>query len=250
VRNNNVVISYFTNDWWVTIMALTAKRVARLISKARKAKRAARVLDGCGLYLQVTKSGIPSWVFRYARGERERYLGLGPLHTVDLRAARERAKALRLQLLDGVDPLEKKRAEKAAAIAAAAKLKTFRECAEGYFESHEVKWNNRKHRDQFISTMRTFVLPRIGALPVDQINVPLLLDVLQQRVDAAKGFPEGKLWSARPVTAMRVRSRIEAVLDWATVRAPPSLSKPWRTRSAARSSAPIAAPSCWSNVAC
>ena len=66
--------------------------------------------------------------------------------------------------------------------------------------------------------MRAFVLPRIGALPVDRIDVPLLLDVLQQPVPEAKGFPEGKLWSARPVTAMRVRSRIELVLDWAQVR--------------------------------
>jgi integrase len=199
-------------------MALTSKRIARIISRARKAKKPMRVLDANNLYLQITRAGVASWVFRYTRNEREHYLGLGPWHAIDLKQAQARARALRTSLVDGIDPLEKKRAAKAAALAAAAKLKTFGECAEGYFESHEVKWNNAKHRSQFVSTMKTFVLPRIGALPVDQISVPLLLDVLQQPVDATRGNPEGKLWSARPVTAMRVRSRIEAVLDWATVR--------------------------------
>lgn len=44
--------------------------------------------DGGGLYLQVTKSLIKSWIFRHAKDGVEHSLGLGPLHTVGLEEAR------------------------------------------------------------------------------------------------------------------------------------------------------------------
>jgi hypothetical protein len=62
--------------------------------------------DGHGLYLQVTDASVRSWVFRYERGGREKMMGLGPLHTIDLTTARERARKARQQLLDGIDPLD------------------------------------------------------------------------------------------------------------------------------------------------
>ena len=42
--------------------------------------------------------------------------------------------------------------------------------------------------------------------------------MLEQPVKAARGYPAGALWSARPETANRLRGRIEAVLDWAKAR--------------------------------
>jgi hypothetical protein len=47
--------------------------------------------DGNGLYLQTTAAGVKSWLFRYTRQGRARYMGLGPLHTVGLADARTRA---------------------------------------------------------------------------------------------------------------------------------------------------------------
>jgi len=55
--------------------------------------------DGRGLYLQCTTgadgSVCRSWVFRYRAGDRERYMGLGPLADVSLAEAREKAAAAR-----------------------------------------------------------------------------------------------------------------------------------------------------------
>jgi integrase len=209
---------------------LTQKRVARIIARARKAKRPMRALDSHGLYLQVSRSGVPSWVLRYSLREHERYMGLGPLHVVDLKLARTRARAIRLMLLDGVDPLERKRAERAAALAAAAKAKTFADCARGFFESHESKWSNAKYCAQFVSSMRSYVLPLLGPLPVDSIDVRLVLSVLEQPIAAAGRYSAGTLWSARLVTAMRVRARLEQVLSWATVRGFRSGDNPARWR--------------------
>src|SRR3954449_3946474 len=80
-------------------MGLSAKGVANL-------KKPGRYGDGHGLYLQITPSGVRSWLLRYERNGRERWMGLGPLHTVSLTEARERARKARAQLLDGIDPLE------------------------------------------------------------------------------------------------------------------------------------------------
>jgi integrase len=181
-------------------MRLTAKRVA----KARKFP--GRYPDGAGLYLQVTSPQAASWILRFQRADRERWYGLGPLHTVGLAEARERAKAARLQLLDGVDPVDARKAALAAQALAQAKSVTFQECALHHFEKHESKWRSAKHRHQYISSLRTYVFPVIGKLSVAAIDTGLVLKCLEP------------IWQTIPETASRVRQRIEAVLDWATVR--------------------------------
>ena len=67
-------------------MQLTAKRVATLV------KRPGRYHDGHGLILVVVNPNNASWQLRYQRNGRERWFGLGPLHTVTLKDARERAR--------------------------------------------------------------------------------------------------------------------------------------------------------------
>src|SRR6516225_8433509 len=85
--------------------------------------------DGGGLYLQVSRDGVRSWIFRFKTAAgRERYFGLGPLHTVSLKQARQRAVVCRQQRLDGIDPIEHRKAARNAAAVAAAKSMTFRQC--------------------------------------------------------------------------------------------------------------------------
>jgi integrase len=193
-------------------MKLAAKRVASL------ARQPGRYHDGFGLYLVVVNAHNASWQLRYYRAGRERWLGLGPLHTVGLAAARERARAARLQLLDGIDPVQARHTQRAQAKAAAAKAVTFESAAEKYFKQHSPKWTNSKHAGQFLSSLRRYAFAHIGDLPVETITTPLILRVLEQPVTAERGNPAGTLWSARAETASRVRLRIESVLDWAAVR--------------------------------
>jgi integrase len=181
-------------------MRLTAKRIL----KARK--RIGRYADGAGLYLQVASPSAASWILRFERDGRERWLGLGPLHTVGLSEARTRAKAARLQLLDGVDPVDARKAAKAAKALEAAKAVTFQECAESHFDQHETKWRNSQHRQQYIASLRNYVFPAIGRLPVSSIDTGLVLKCLEP------------IWTTIPETASRIRQRIEAVLDYATTR--------------------------------
>jgi integrase len=133
-------------------------------------------------------------------------MGLGPLHTIDLKQARQRARKARQQLLDGTDPLDAKKAECIAQTLAAARTLTFEEASQQYFSAHEKQWRNAKHRAQYLSTLTAYAFPKIGKLPVANIDVASVLTVLEP------------IWQTKTETASRVRGRIESVLDWACVR--------------------------------
>ena len=168
-----------------------------------------RYLDGGGLYLQVTTgadgTARRSWLFRWTARGRERWAGLGSLNTVTLAEARERARQCRQQVLDGVDPIADRDRRRAEQEASAKRVITFDEAARGYIAAKRTEWGSEKHAQQWPATLARYASPVIGRLPVDAIDTPLVLKVLQP------------LWGRIPETASRLRGRLEAVLDWATV---------------------------------
>jgi hypothetical protein len=188
----------------------------RQVEKLRKTP--GRHGDGHGLYLQVGKGGKASrpasWILRYQRNGRVHDLGLGPLHTVGLEQARKLAKAARLQLLDGANRVEQRRQLKQQRMIEAAKAMTFADAVEQFFTGRSHTWSF-KHRQQFTNSLQQYAVPVIGSLRASSIDVPLVLKVLEQQVDNDRHYPAGPFWQARPSTAMRLRGRIEQVLDWA-----------------------------------
>jgi integrase len=174
--------------------------------------------DGGGLYLAVSKAGVKSWIFRYKAAGGERAHGLGPLHTVSLKQARDKALVCRQQRLDGVDPIEAKRAARLAASVASAKTMTFRQCSEAYIAAHRNDWTNPRHARQWAATLETYAFPVIGDLPVDSVDLSLLIKILDP------------IWRDKTTTAARLRGRIEKVLDWAAVRGFRSAENPARWR--------------------
>ena len=181
-----------------TLNRLSALKVAR-------AKQPGMYADGGGLYLRVAEGGSKQWVFRYAVGTRDRDMGLGPVHTLTLPEAREKAREARLLRLEGIDPIEAKRARMAALKAADARAMTFKQCAEGFIRDNEASWTSARHRQEWVGSLVRLVYPTLGSLPVAAIDTPLVLKVLKP------------IWEKTPETASRVRGRIENVLGWATV---------------------------------
>src|SRR5215467_2257825 len=78
--------------------------------------------DGDGLYLQVSPTGNKSWLFRYTRNGKTREMGLGALKTVTLAEARIARNDQRKLLHQGIDPIEHRRADRAAKVIDAAAL--------------------------------------------------------------------------------------------------------------------------------
>ncbi len=167
-------------------------------------KRPGMHADGAGLYLQVTSPTSKSWIFRYKRHGKAHEMGLGSVNAFGLAEARERARDQRKLLADGLDPIEERDRRRQAALLEAARSLTFKECATSYATAHSAGWSNPKHAKQWVRTLETYVYPTLGALPVQAIDTPLVLKVLQP------------IWTKKPETAGRVRGRIEAVLDYAT----------------------------------
>jgi integrase len=172
--------------------------------------------DGGGLYVQVkpAKDGITfnrSWLFRYRLpGGKLRDHGLGPLSTLTLAEARERARLLRQARSDGRDPIEERRAARAVV---APRVMTFDECIVGYIEAKSDGWRSEVHKEQWRTSLTQWVSPILGKLDIAGVDTPHLLAVFNQPV-AGEG---GTFWQRRTETASRVRGRIEKILDWARV---------------------------------
>jgi integrase len=194
---------------------LSVKRIARL--------KTGRHIDGGGLSLLVSPIGSKSWVFRFERNGRDRTYVLGQLHGnggarqdgdesrgLTLDEARAEANKNLLLLKQGIDPIDQKRDLKKsnvqATIAEAARSKTFEAAASEYYDSYSSEWKNDHYRKKFLSSLRTYAFPKIGALPVNAIDTPAVLSVIEP------------IWKTKTHTADRIRGRIENILDWAKAR--------------------------------
>lgn len=159
-----------------------------------------------GLYLSITEAGARSWILCAKIDGKRRYMGLGSYPEVSLAAARERAMELRRQIRAGRDPIAERQAERAARAAETRQRTTFAEAFQRYFdEKVQGELSNQKHVKQWKSTITTYALPVIGDKPISEIVLDDLLRILKP------------VWSEKNETASRVRQRIEAVLDWASV---------------------------------
>jgi integrase len=180
---------------------------ARLVETKKKPGLFA---DGGNLYLQVTGDGAnhvaKSWVYRYQLGGRRRDMGLGSVENYTLAEAREKVREARRLVAEGIDPIEKRRAERAAQAIADAKAMTFKDCAEAYIQAHQAGWRSVRHAAQWSTTLRDYAYPVFGSLPVASIDVGLVMKAIEP------------IWTMKAETASRLRGRIEAVLDWAKTR--------------------------------
>jgi len=158
-----------------------------------------------GLYMQITPNGGKTWILRMRIGNRRRDFGLGGFPSVTLAQAREKARDARAKVEAGIDPVEERKAAKAALVASQRRGMLFAEAVNKALGAKLDAFKNEKHRKQWRATLDTYAIPHIGAMAVQDIAVQDVLRVLQP------------IWADKTETAARLRGRIEAVLAWATV---------------------------------
>jgi len=129
--------------------------------------------DGNGLYLRVDHAGGRSWMFVFFLSGKRREMGLGSLSVVGLAAARERAARAREDVLNGVDPIKKRRSERCLPSA-----KTFAEVAERLMDELEPSWKSPKQRPQWRASL-TQHAAAIWTADVASIDTEMVLSVLQ-----------------------------------------------------------------------
>ena len=185
---------------------MAARTLNRLTDTAiRQAEKAGRMADGGGLYLAVAESGSKAWVFMWVVDKKRKEMGLGSYPTVTLKRARDKAAACRIAVADGKNPIEERKREKAV---------TFTEAAEAYLKSREKLWRSAKHKDQWRATLglRDEGIERKVIYCADLVELPVGSITKDDLVRSLK-----PVWDSRPETAMRLRSRIEKVLDFARI---------------------------------
>ena len=168
--------------------------------------RPGKYADGGGLYLIVKGATSKNWIYRYCKGGKERWLGLGSVRDVSLKDARLARDAARLRVKGdrskpGVDIVQEKRAarEEAKAVEIKTTLPTFEECAETYIREHWTTWS-KKHRNQWPSSLKRYAYPTIGKLTIPEIKPSHIYELLRP------------IWVEKRETANRVRGRIETII--------------------------------------
>lgn len=157
-----------------------------------------------GLHLWIKPNGKKYWIERFTLEGKRFGMSVGGYPEVSLRQARERAIEARNAVNKGINPIKERQAKRRPI-----KLKEitlFREFSMNYIEVMRPKWRNEKHANQWVSTVKTYAFPVIGDLPLDEIDTPHILQILQP------------IWHTKPETASRLRGRLERILSAAIAR--------------------------------
>nr|WP_043291262.1 tyrosine-type recombinase/integrase [Pseudoxanthomonas spadix] len=156
-------------------------------------------VTGLTLLPSATQKGQGKWVLRFVSpvtGKR-RNAGLGSYPQVGIASAGRLAREMREQIAAGRDPLETKAANRAKP-----KTPTFQEAAEQLHGELKPGWKNPKHAQQWLNTLADYAFPRVGSLPIDEIQPRHIADVLRP------------IWLEKAETASRVKQRLHAVMAW------------------------------------
>ncbi|MGN6581016.1 MAG: tyrosine-type recombinase/integrase [Bordetella sp.] len=160
--------------------AVIKAKTKGLQTLAKETGKPQKLPDGAGLYLLFTPAGSRSWNGKYRVAGKEKRATYGLYPETTLAQARERHKDARKLLAEGVDPAEKKKADKRAAKLAAANS----------FEAVTRAWLAERQPSVSVSThthtlgrMQNDVFPWLGKRPITEIDAPEILAVLK-RIDA------------------------------------------------------------------
>jgi integrase len=155
-----------------TSMKLTDTKVRN----AKIGKSPVSLSDGGGLYLHITPAGGKLWRYNYRIGAKQKTITFGRYPEISLAEAREKHIAARRVLASGVDPMEQRKAEKAASKVA----------DEHSFQSIALLWHEHwkvgksfRHTDTVLRRLQGDVFPAIGSKPVTEIEAPAVVSLVK-----------------------------------------------------------------------
>ena len=178
-------------------MNLTDKQVQHLVKPGRYNAGIT------GLHLRVVSKEKKYWVLRYSLGNKRHDYGLGKYPDLKLAEARFKAVEANKLLSEGIDPITHKN-KRLDAIKQECEKPLFKAFAIECVNKKKGEWRNKKHGDQWISTLNEYVFPLIGNKHLDEITTKDVLKILNP------------IWTTKTHTAQRVRGRVEWILGSAT----------------------------------
>ncbi len=193
-RNSFVGRFVGRNNMPKLLTPLSAKAVASLKHTGAGEKSRHSVGGVPGLFLVTYASGARCWLLRGTLNKRRKEIGLGSAFELSLSEAREKAREYRRQLADGIDPTFKEETVEQMRI-------IFAKAVEQFFET-ELSEVKEKERKAWINTLRTYAVPIIGKLDVENISTLHVADVLKP------------IWSTKRELAKKIRVRLDKIFVW------------------------------------
>lgn len=178
------------------------------IRNAKPKEKTYTLADGGGMYLEIAPTGSKIWRMSYkqANGKTNR-LSFGAYPLVPLLEAREKRSAARKLIVDGVDPSESKKAERAAKIKASSN--SFEEVAWEWFDI-KIKTLSETHQNRTRSYLENDLIPFLGKKNIADIKASELLDCLR-KIESRKNNRGQRVTE----TANRVRSLMSGLWRFA-----------------------------------
>ena len=156
----------------------------------KKSLAPGKYYDTFGLILRVSPRGVMYWFWRGMLFGRRVDRGIGTYPSVSVAEARSIAERYRKMAKEGKDPRNWK-----------GTVPTVEKAGKAFMKTKRSTWDD-KTEAEWLSTMRTYIRPLIGKMPVDVVTA----------VDARRCAEP--IWDTKSVTANRVLQRINAIMLW------------------------------------
>ncbi len=152
-------------------------------AKHIEGQRVTRHFDERGLYLEVTKTGLRKWYFKYQQQGRDFCMLLGRYPAITLAAARKARDAQRVKLDQGINPAKERAKAKAAEVQEERENITFMAVAEEWKAKKQSNWAVG-HTKRIGRHLDKDLYPAIGHLPIGSIrraDVVKVCEMVQSR---------------------------------------------------------------------
>lgn len=169
----------------------------RLNAKLASKSPAGKFADGAGLWLVKDSVERGKWVLRVTVYGRRREMGLGPYPDVSLASARSLADEARAKVRSGLDPIrERERARRDAK----RNLHLLEDVARDAFEARKAELKGDGKAGRWFSPIELHVLPKLGKVPVADIDQSDIRDCL------------APIWHTKSETAEKAMSRLRIIM--------------------------------------
>ena len=152
---------------------LSDKAVKAFVAKAERGKKLA---DGGGLHLFITPAGGSTWRIKYRLDGKEKIYSIGPYPLVPLAGARAELTEVKSLLLEGKDPVDNRRINRAAH--AASSDNTFQFVAQEWLTMQRKEWSVTHHTKSSRAFERD-IYPKLGKLPIASITPAMVATAIQ-----------------------------------------------------------------------
>lgn len=158
-----------------------------------------KLTDGQGMHLLINPNGSKYWRLQYRFGGKQKVLALGVYPMVSLGEARRKRDEAKKLVSDGIDPSEKKKADKIEHSEAL----TFEAVARDWHTACKRKWSD-SHSERVLKSMEDGLFTAIGKRKISELNTRDLIAPIKA-VEA----------SGRLEVAARLQQRTTAIMRYA-----------------------------------